>query len=97
MSLREKIFIWFIAVVFLMGQWGCATRQYGHTKPEPLLEKYREQLGTIGVTTGPDVLVIQIDRPTPTPKTGVLEGMGQGAQKSWQGWKEDILEPVWGG
>lgn len=58
---------------------GCATGPYGYPKPEPLLEKYREQLGTIGVATGPDVPVIEFDGPLPPSPAGVLERMGQGA------------------
>lgn len=98
MKLREKVFGVFIALVYLMGQWGCATGPYGYPKPEPLSEEYREQLGTIGVATGPDVPDIEFDTPVTTPTPGVLARMGQGASegygKSGQWWLDNVLQPV---
>ncbi len=96
MKLREKIFILLIALVYLMGQWGCATGLYEYPKPEPLLETYREQLGTIGVAIGQDVRVIQFDRPLPK-NPGVLPRMGrgtvEGAGKSWDWWLDLCGKP----
>lgn len=97
MKLREKILVVFIALVYLTGQWGCAAGRYEYPEPEPLSEEYREQLGTIGVTTGPDVAVIQFDRPLPLDTGGVLERMGrgtvEGAGKSWDWWLDLCLKP----
>jgi len=90
MKLREKIFIVFIALVYLIGQWGCATGRYEYPTPEPLSEKYRAQLGTIGVVSVPEVPDIHFERPLPTSPPGVLirmgEGTVEGAGKSWNWW-----------
>jgi len=101
MKLREKIFILFIALVYLIGQVGCATGRYEYPKPEPLSEEYRAQLGSIGVATGPDLPVIQFDRPLPTSQPGVLERMGRGASDGaektggymWDGCKKGWERP----
>ena len=79
MKLRKKFFIVFIALVYLMGQWGCAIGRYGYPKPEPLSETYRTQLGTIGAVSLPGGPVIQIDKPLPIPQRGVLARTGRGA------------------
>ena len=81
MKLQEKFFIVFIALVYLMGQWGCATGPYGYPNPEPLLETYREQLGTIGVVSEPGVPDIQFDRPLPPP----YPTNGGSPRKNWPG------------
>lgn len=98
MKLQEKFFIVFIALVYLMGQWGCTTARYEYPKPEPLLEKYREQLGTIGVISVPEVPVIELDRPLPTTQAGVLTRMGQGAWKGAAktgGWMREVCVEGW--
>ena len=101
MKLQKNIFILFIALVYLMGQWGCATGRYGYTKPEPLLEEYRDQLGTIGVTTGKEVPVIELDTPPPvitSTAPGVLERIGQGAADGAEktgGWMWDVCKEGW--
>jgi hypothetical protein len=84
-KLREEIFIWFIALVYLMGQMGCATGRYEYPKPEPLSETYRALLGTIGVASVPGLPDIHFDRPLPTSQPGVLVRMGEGA---WEGGKK---------
>jgi len=98
MKLREKTFVVFIALVYLMVQGGCATGRYEYPKPEPLLETYREQLGTIGVTTGQDFPAPQYDRPLPK-NPGVLVRMGQGtvegAEESWDWWVDLCSGEVW--
>lgn len=99
MKLREKTFILVIALVYLMGHGGCATGWYEYPKPEPLLETYREQLGTIGVVGEPVVPVIQFDSPPPpppppTPKAGVIERTGRGAGKGFQWWVDNVIQPV---
>jgi len=96
MKSHQTILVWFLVLAYLMGQVGCITGRYGHPKPEPLPEKYRAQLGTIGVVSVPGVPDIQLDRPLLLHKSqpGVIERMGWGAEKSWQWWKEDVLEPM---
>jgi hypothetical protein len=63
-----------------------------YPSPEPLSEKYRRQLGTIGVARGPFVPVIQFDM----PPTGVLERTGRGAlvgaDKSALWWWDKVLD-----
>ena len=94
----QKILIWFLTLVYLMGQGGCATGPYGYPKPEPLLEQYRNQLGTIGVVKEAGVPVIQIDKPL-HQTTGVLTGMGrgtvEGAENSWDWWVDLCSGEVW--
>jgi len=96
MKLQKNIFIWFIVLVYLMGQWGCATGRYEYPKPEPLSEEYRAQLGTIGVVSVPGVPALHFDRPLPM-SPGVLERMGQGtvegAGKSWDWWLDLCAKP----
>jgi hypothetical protein len=100
MKLREKIFIWFIALVYLLGQLGCATSRYEYPKPEPLSETYRAQLGSIGVVMAAEVPVIELDRPLPSPQPpqpGILQRTGRGA---WEGvkkstqWYSDLMDSV---
>ena len=94
----QKILIWFLTLVYLMGQGGCATGPYGYPKPEPLLEQYRNQLGTIGVVKEAGVPVIQIDKPL-HQTTGVLTGMGRGTvegfENSWDWWVDLCSGEVW--
>lgn len=79
-----------------MGQWGCVGSPTVYPKPESLLEKYRGQLGIIGVVRGQVVPVFQFDRPLPLETEGVLERTGRGAleggQKSGQ-WLLDLCPP----
>ncbi|MDH4195129.1 MAG: hypothetical protein OEV70_13380, partial [Nitrospirota bacterium] len=100
MKLSEKIFILFIALVYLLGQLGCATGRYEYPTPEPLPETYRELLGTIGVVKGPDVPVIEIETPPTFPTStgpGVLVRMGrgtvEGAENSWDWWLDLCGKP----
>lgn len=74
MNLRNKFFILLPIGVFLTGQWGCVVGPTVYPKSDPLLEEYREQLGTIGVTTTSEIPNIQIDG----PPTGFFERTGQG-------------------
>jgi len=76
-KLRGKIFIWFLALAYLVGQMGCVTGRYEYPKPEPLPEEYRAQLGTIGVTEGPPVMQLFWQ----TPTEGWTAGLGEGAAK----------------
>ena len=92
----------FLILVYLMGQWGCTTGRYGYPKPEPLSEEYRAQLGTIGVTTGKEVPVIELDTPPPPVITsttpGFLARMGQGASDGAEktgGWMWDTCKEGW--
>ena len=81
MKLQQNTFIVFLILVYLLGQWGCATGRYEYPAPEPLSEVYRVQLGTIGVTTGQEDLVIQFDRPLPAPPERVLARIGRGYRR----------------
>jgi hypothetical protein len=88
----KPIFIVFLILVYLTGQWGCATGRDEY--PKPLLEKYRENLGTILVVTSQDVPIIQPDKHP--SEMGVFERMGQGASEGvektggwmWEGCKD---------
>jgi len=97
-TLGRKLFILLLSGVFLVGQWGCVTARYEYPKPEPLLEKYREQLGTIGITIDQDFPAFQYDGTLPK-NPGVLVRMGQGtvegAENSWDWWVDLCSGEIW--
>ena len=75
---RNWVFIW-LSLVFLIGQWGCATAP---KPPPPLLsEQVRANLGTIGVATARFSPEAHLEAPT----SGKWSGAGKGAAAGFFG------------
>lgn len=77
MKLRSKVLIHLVWIVFLLAQWGCVKQ------PGPFLyERYRHNLGTIGVITAHYVPQIEFDMPPDTLGEGIWEGAKSGSMST---------------
>jgi len=75
-KLQEKICIVFLALVYLMGQWGCVL------PPKPVSEEVRAQLGKVGLVSGRFIPKNELETPPKGAGEGAVRGAGVWA-KNW--------------
>jgi hypothetical protein len=75
-KLRGKILIVFMALVYLMGQWGCVL------PPKAVSEEVRAQLGKVGIVSGRFIPKIELETPPKGAGEGAVRGAGVWA-KNW--------------